>query len=269
MNRVGAGSRVAGWRLPVGLGIVAVIGCAAALSLVWTPVGLDMAGPTLAWPDGSFWLGTDAEGRDLLSLLMGATGTSLFIAGFSTLVAALAGVAAGTSLAVFAGPVRVGASSMLLLAPILVIAMLLVALGVAGPGASLLAIALVGTVQLARGTAADLARLLDSDPVAAARVAGLPPLMAVQRHVLPRLLPRLAARTLRFLAVALAAEALLAAVSLGMAAPGTSLGLLLREAQNFAQLNPLPAIAPTVTLLLLLIAIELAASGLASEEGDV
>ncbi len=269
MSRSTTQRRAGAWQLPVALSVLVFMLVLALMSTLWAPTSANMSGPTLAWPDEVFWLGTDALGRDLLAQLLAAIAASLLFAAFSTLVAGVASLAVGAALAWLLGSGRPAEPSMLLLAPILVVAMLLAGVGMAGAGAALLATVVVGGWHFAGAVRHDIARLLASDVVAAARMAGLPLLVALQRHGGRPLLLGLLARLARLMALGLAAEAMLAAVGLGPSPPGPSLGQLLHDAQNVLQLNPLPAVFPALTLLALLLALELLASGLSRGSPDV
>ena len=85
---------------------------------------------------------------------------------------------------------------------------------------------------------------------------------AAQRHVLPQALPRLVALGLELLAAAVLTELSLSFAGLGALPPGSSLGLMLREAQQFAMLRPLLVIAPGAAVMLFALGLLLAASGL-------
>lgn len=269
MSRSATQRSAGAWRLPVALSILAFMLVLALMSMLWVPTSAHLSGPTLAWPDAAFWLGTDALGRDLLAQLLAAIAASLLFAAFSTLVAGVVGLAGGAALALLLGAGRPVEPSMLLLAPILVVAMLLAGLGMAGAVAALFAIVVVGSWHFAGLVRHEIARLLASDVLAAARMAGLPLLVALQRHGGRPLLLSLLARLAQLMALGLAAEAMLAAVGLGPNPPGPGLGQLLHDAQNVLQLNPLPAVLPALTLLTLLLALELLASGLSRGAPDV
>ena len=252
------------WGLVAGGGAGLLLGALALVSLVWVPFPL--AGPPLSplsEPGGPHLLGTDQAGRDMVSLLMSAALSSLAVAGFGTLIALLVGLPAGALAAARLGacpqPARVSA---LMLAPALVVAMLLAALGSAGPGIAILAVAMPGAVASAFSVWGPVDALLGCDYVAAARIAGLTALPAMQRHVLPALLPLVAALGLELFAAAILIEASLGFLGLAAGTGGTGLGVMLREAQGFMQIRPLLAIAPGVTIVTLIVALQLAARGL-------
>ena len=270
MSGVGAAPVVEGRkrdaRLIAALGVAGAIGLAALVSLVWTPyaAGLAGLGPQLADPGASHWLGTDGGGRDVLSGLMSATLTTLLASLFATLIGLLVGVTAGIALSSRTQSGEVGEISLAgLTAPALLIAVVLAGLGSPGLVSIILAVAVPGAVLVARSTRAEAGRLRALDFVAAARIAGLTPMVAAQRHVMPRLLPRLAALGLRLLAVAVLIEMGVSYGGLGLAAPAQSLGQMLHDAQGLLQVKPLLAVAPGLVGLAFAMALEIAAGRLA------
>lgn len=259
-----AGRHAVRWGLVAGAGLGLLIAGLALLSLLWVPFSL--GGPALtplAEPGGQFLLGTDQAGRDAVSLLMSASLSTLAIASFGTLIALLIGAPLGALAAGrFGAGTMTARSSMLLLAPALVIALVLAGLGSVGPGTAILAIALPGAVVAANAARPVVARRLAMDFVAAARVAGLSGLAAAQRHVLPALLPALAALGLELFATALLIEASLGFLGLAAGMGGTGLGVMLRDAQGFMQIRPMLAIAPGAVIVVMALALRLVARGL-------
>lgn len=253
-------------RLQAGTGIalVAIIALLALISLVWTPHGGVSAGTTpLAEPGAVHWLGTDATGRDVVAALMSATLMSLLLAWFATLVSLLIGVPLGTLLAARFGG---GTARQLVLVGILPAALCLGAifgaLRVQSTLSVFLAIGLPGAVAATVGGRAVMAPVLAADFVAAARLAGLGWLGAGQRHVVPLVLPLLIALGLELLAAAMLVEVTLSFAGLGVDGAGLSLGTMLRDGQQLAQVRPLLVVAPGAVAVVTALALLIAASGL-------
>ncbi len=247
------------WQLLAGLAVVALVALSALLSLFWTPHA-GAAAATLAEPDLIHWLGTDAEGRDVLSSLMSAMLGSLSLAAFATLVCLFIGIPIGTIIALrYEGEVP-AVPTLSLPAAALAIALVVSALDAPGNLTVILAIVLPGlpaTVQLVVASLRPLWRL---DFVTSARLAGLSAFSTAQRHVVPRLLPPLVATAFELLAVALLIEVMLAFAGLGTLPPGTSLGLMLRDAQQFLTIRPLLVIAPGLVTTIAALALLLVAA---------
>jgi len=248
-------------RVVLGSALVVIIAVLALVSLAWTPHGATSLTP-LAEPDASHWIGTDAAGRDGISMLMAATLTSLLLAVFGTLASLFVGIPAGVALALRLPPSERTSHAIAMLPPALLLGMVVSGLAAPANLTLFLAIALPGAVVTAIITRRVVAPLWRRDYVTAARLAGLRPLAAAQRHVLPRLLPQLGALALELLAVAILIEVSLSFAGLGVVPPGASLGLMLREAQQFMAIRPLLILAPGVVAVLTALALMLAASGL-------
>jgi len=253
-------------RLQAGTGIalVAIIALLALISLVWTPHGgVAGSGTPLAEADAAHWLGTDQTGRDMVSALMSATLMSLLLAWFATLVSLVIGIPVGALLAARLGA---GAGRQLVLVGILPAALCLGAIfgGLQVPStlSVFLAIGFPGAVAASMASRTIMAPVLAADYVAAARLAGLGWLGAGQRHVVPMVLPRLIALGLELLAAAMLVEVTLSFAGLGVDGAGLSLGTMLRDGQQLAQVRPLLVIAPGAVAVVTALALLVAASGL-------
>lgn len=248
-------------RFVAGIAVTAAITLLGLVSLAWTPYGGAVLTP-LAEPDTAHWLGTDAAGRDGVSTLMPAILNTLLLAWLGSVVSLLIGVPIGIALALRLGPPRHTAHAIAILPPAIAIG--IIASGLAAPAnlTIVLAIAIPGIIVAAAVTWEILAPLWVRDYVTSARLAGLGPLSAAQRHVVPRLLPQLAALGLELVAAAILIELSLSFAGLGVLPPGTSLGLMLKQAQQFLMLRPLLVIVPGAVAVLAALALMLAARGL-------
>lgn len=253
-------------RLQAGAGIalVAIIAILALISLVWTPHGGVAGSATpLAEPDGVHWLGTDQTGRDVVSALMSGTLMSLLLAWFATLVSLVIGIPVGALLATRFGA---GARQHLVLVGILPAALCLGAifggLQLQSTLSVFLAIGLPGAVAVAISSRSILAPVLAADYVAAARLAGLGWLEAGQRHVVPMVMPQLIALAMELLAAAMLIEVTLSFAGLGVDGTGLSLGTMLRDGQQLAQVRPLLVIAPGAVAVVTALALLIGAAGL-------
>lgn len=201
-----------------------------------------------AWMDEgrrSYLLGTDDQGRDILSALMYGARISLFVGLASVLLSMLIGVGLGL-LAGFVGG-RVDAFVMRVCDVMLSFPSILIALLIDGIGRAMfpnahealaflvliLAIALTGWVQYARTVRGSTMVERSKDYVQAARVIGVRPSRIMLRHVLPNVLgPVLVLATIQ-VASAIITEATLSFLGVGVPPTSPSLGTLIRVGNDF------------------------------------
>jgi peptide/nickel transport system permease protein len=210
-------------------------------------------------------LGTDALGRDLLSLTMKGILTSFVVAVVAVGIGLFIGVPIGVAAAswgVVAERILVGGSGFFVSVSALGIAVVLAALIGSSALSAMLAIGLFNVAVIARATRDALIPYRGREHIAASRLAGLGGWELARRHVLPRFMPTLMAVTVTQLAGSVLLEAGLSFVGLGSQAPGSSLGLMLRDAQSAMVFEPLLAIVPGAALWLIVLSLALVAGGI-------
>ncbi|HAX20092.1 MAG TPA: ABC transporter permease [Hydrogenophaga sp.] len=201
-----------------------------------------------AWSEGGvsqFLLGTDDQGRDILSALMYGARISLAVGLASVVLSVVIGVAFGL-LAGFLGG-WVDAFLMRLCDVMLSFPAILVALLIAGVGRALfpdahdslafgvliLSITLTGWVQYARTVRGSTMVERNKEYVQAARVTGVAPLRIMRRHVLPNVMgPVMVLATIQ-VATAIITEATLSFLGVGAPPTSPSLGTLIRVGNDY------------------------------------
>ena len=201
-----------------------------------------------AWEEGgqmSYLLGTDDQGRDILSALFYGARISLAVGMASVLLSVVVGVALGL-LAGFAGG-KIDAFIMrvcdvMLSFPSILIALLIDGVGRAmfpnahetlAFGVLIFAISLGGWVQYARTVRGSTMVERNKEYVQAARVIGVAPLRIMFRHVLPNVLgPVLVLATIQ-VAAAILTEATLSFLGVGVPPTSPSLGTLIRIGNDY------------------------------------
>jgi len=201
-----------------------------------------------AWmADGkpTYLLGTDDQGRDILSALMFGARISLLVGIASVLVSVLVGVGLGL-LAGFVGG-RIDAFIMRVCDVMLSFPSILIALLIDGVGRAMfpnaqdtlafavliLAIALPGWVQYARTVRGSTLVERNKEYVQAARVIGVSSFRIMRRHVLPNVMgPVLVLATIQ-VATAIITEATLSFLGVGVPPTSPSLGTMIRIGNDF------------------------------------
>lgn len=214
----------------------------------------------------TYWLGTDDQGRDMLSGIFYGLRISLGVGVLSTLLALSLGIVFGLSAAWFGGKVDtliMRVCDIQLSFPAILIALILLA--VLGQGVDKIIIALV-TVQWAyyartvRGAA-----LVErgKEYVEAARGLGLSSARILFRHLLPNVLPPLIVVATVQVAHAIALEATLSFLGLGLPITEPSLGLLISNGFQYLMSGKYwISFYPGVALLLTIMSINLVADHL-------
>lgn len=252
--------------LILGLCFTGAVALLALVSLFWLPFDpADISGGRLEGPGAEHLLGTDKLGRDLFTQLMIGSRIALVVGTASVALAAVLGVTIGLT-AAFARPWvddSLSATLDVIIAfPVLLLAMLVVAVQGASLWSAVLAIGLAMSAVVARLTRILARRVLQEQFITAARTSGtrLPGIIAF--HVLPNIAPTLGVNLALQFGAAVLAEASLSYLGLGAPPPNASWGRLLQEAQGTVLTAPVGAIAPGVALVVLVLGVNFIADGL-------
>jgi peptide/nickel transport system permease protein len=218
-----------------------------------------------------FLLGTDDQGRDVLSTILHGMRISLAVGFASVLLAMALGVTLGL-LAGYVGGVTdtiiMRIADVQLTFPAILTALLIdgVARALAGPqaydeivfGVLVLAIGLSFWVQYARTVRGSVLVEANKEYVLAARLIGLRPVTIMFRHVLPNVLgPVLVIATIN-LALAIITEATLSFLGVGVPSTQPSLGTLIRIGNDYLFSGEWwITIFPGITLAILALAVNL------------
>jgi peptide/nickel transport system permease protein len=190
-------------------------------------------------------LGTDDQGRDILSALMYGARISLVVGAVSVLLSMLIGVGLGL-LAGFKGGwidgLLMRLCDVMLSFPAILVALLIAGVGRAlfpnahdtvAFGVLIVSITLTGWVQYARTVRGSTMVERNKEYVQAARVTGVAPMRIMFRHVLPNVTgPVLVLATIH-VATAIITEATLSFLGVGVPPTSPSLGTLIRVGNDY------------------------------------
>jgi peptide/nickel transport system permease protein len=216
-------------------------------------------------PSAAHWMGTDENGRDVLSRVAYGARASLLAGVVSVLIAGGIGVPSGLVAGLSGGWVDAVLSRMvdaMLACPFLILAIALAAF--LGPDLTNAMIAIgVSTaprfMRVARAATLDAA---SNDYVEAARALGNPPWRVALRHVLPNIVPPVLVQGTLAIAAAIIAEASLSFLGLGQQPPEPSWGSMLNSAQRFLSQAPWLAVFPGLAIFLCVLSFNLVGDGL-------
>ncbi len=204
-------------------------------------------------PSGLHWLGTDANGRDVLSLVVAGTRAAVVgpavIAVGTVVLGATLGIAAGLKGGIFDAVVNRLADLLYALPGLLVV---IVVVGIVGGGywlavGVLLVLSIPGEIRLCRAASAVQARLAY---VEAARTLGLGTWRIMWRYLAPNILPTIIATLLLDFVGALLGLAGLAYLGFGTLPGAPSWGQLLFGGESLLQENPWMSVGPSILIIL-------------------
>ncbi len=222
--------------------------------------------------DGFFYLmGTDNQGRDILSAIMYGMRTSLIVGLAAVALALVLGTSLGLIAAFFGGWVDsllMRIADIQLSFPAILVALLIDGVAKAVLGSSqmeslaiyvlILAIGLSEWVQFARAVRAAALVEQRKEYVQAARIMGVPVPLIMLRHILPNVISPILVIATISIAVAIITEATLSFLGVGIPQTEPSLGTLIRVGGNYLMSGEWwITLFPGLTLVLLVLSFNL------------
>jgi len=215
---------------------------------------------------GTFWLGTDDQGRDMLSAIFYGLRISLGVGIVATVLALVIGLAMGLTASYFGGRVEsliMRIVDIQLSFPAILIALILIAVLGQGIGKVIAALVTVQWAYYARTVRSAALVEMRKEYMEAARCLALPPVRIVSRHLLPNCLPPMIVVATVQVAAAIALEATLSFLGLGLPITEPSLGLLIANGYQYLLSGKYwISFFPGIALLLTIVSINLVADQL-------
>lgn len=209
----------------------------------------------------TYWLGTDPQGRDMLSAIIYGLRMSLMVAVTATLCALAIGMAMGITAAYFGGRVDtliMRVVDLQLSFPAILVALILLAILGKGVDKVIIALVIVQWAYYARTVRGSALVERQRDYIAAARGLGLGHARVMFRHLLPNTLPPLIVVATVQIAQAIALEATLSFLGVGVPVTEPSLGLLIANGYSYLLSGAYwISVYPGIALLVAIIAINL------------
>lgn len=257
----------------LGLAVFALVLATAVLAPVLAPYAPDVQDRTAllrppAWAaggSGSYLLGTDAVGRDILSRLIWGAQFSLFIGFVVVTLSLLLGITIGLVSGYYRGGIDTGIMRIMdivLAFPSLLLALVLVA--ILGPGLmnAVIALAIVNQPTFVRLTRAAVLTERTKEYVITARVAGAGTLRLQFATILPNCMAPLVVQATLAFSTAILDAAALGFLGMGAQPPTPEWGTMLAEAREFIQSAWWVVTFPGLAILITVLAINLMGDGL-------
>jgi len=254
---------------------LALLGLAIIIALLFVAAFADLLAPYSPYqgdlraglrpPDAEHWLGTDEQGRDILSRLLYGSRLTLYVIVLVAILAAPVGLIVGT-VAGYAGgwidTILTRITDIFLAFPKLVLALAFVA--ALGPGIenAVIAIAITSWPPYARIARAETLTVRNSDYIAAVRLMGASPLRIVVRHIMPLCLSSLIVRVTLDMAGIILTAAGLGFLGLGAQPPLPEWGAMIASGRRFILDQWWVAAMPGIAILVVSLGFNLLGDGL-------
>jgi peptide/nickel transport system permease protein len=239
-------------------------------------LGYNPIGPT--WRLGSYFLGADNQGRDVMARLLYGGLTSLLIAGAATIltltIATMLGLVAGY-FGGFTDIILARILDVLWAFPVYLLAIslsiVLIAHGITiGPitiesGSLWLPIFIIGIVYIpyvARPIRGQVLSLRESEFVLAAIGLGVPSHRILLRDILPNVSTTLIVFVPLMMALNMLTESALSFLSIGVQPPDASWGTIIQDGQGLLYSRPWVAMAPGIAIVLCVLTLNVLGDGL-------
>jgi len=221
-------------------------------------LGSRLLAPGTVGPEGRYWLGTDALGRDMLSLLIMGARPALFVSVCAVAFAAALGICAGIVAGYRGGRLAdmlLYLSNIQLSFPFFLLAITIV--GILSPSVPLViaVIALGSWVPFARVSYSDTGQIRQLEYVEAVLVMRGSTLRVLLRHILPNVLPNVTVLATFALGTAIVMESGLSFVGLGVPTATPTWGRMLSEGRDYMDTAWWLTVSPGACIFLLVFAI--------------
>ncbi|MCS7260906.1 MAG: ABC transporter permease [Anaerolineae bacterium] len=223
--------------------------------------------PSTLVTEGSlrFPLGTDPNGRDLLSRILYGARVSLIVGVLANALAITIGTFIGSVAGFFGNPLEtllMRFTDIMMAFPTLLLAMTLVAILKPSMWIIILVIGLVYWTWIARVIYGQVVALRERDFVVASRAIGSPRIYTLTRHILPQLVPTIIVWGTLGIATNVMLEASLSYMGIGVQPPTPSWGGIIQQGQSFYRTAPWLVIFPGLAIMVTIFAFNLLGDGL-------
>lgn len=256
------------WPSWIAAGVIALIVIVAILAPVVAPSDPDTgvtAHRLWAFGEHGHLLGTDDQGRDMLSrMIYGARPTlltGLVPVVVATLVGTVTGVAAGLA-GRFANSVAMRFLDVFYAFPAILLAIAVATILGSGSSNAMVALSVILIPPIARLAEAETSRLRSLDYMEAAVASGARRLSIAVRHVLPNVAPPILVYSTALIGLSIVYAAGLSFLGLGVQPPKAEWGLMVSDLQSFIFSAPRLPLVPAIAILVVSVAFNVLGDGL-------
>ncbi len=254
------------FRSPIGVAGTAIVGFVLLLALIGPQISPHEAvghnlrarfkPPGYSDSAGTYILGTDQLGRDILSRIIAGSRVSVLVGIVSVLIAGTIGVTYGLVSGFLGGyvdTVMMRIVDALLSIPFIVLVVAISGVVGAGLGTLILILGCTGWVTYARVIRGEVLKVREMEYVVAAYAVGQNRPLVMLRHILPNVISSAIVLAAVQVAVTILAESSLSFLGLGVKTPTVTWGLMLADGKAYINsawwMTFYPGIAITVTVL--------------------
>lgn len=230
-----------------------------------TPDGQPIPSTLLTEGSLRFPIGTDANGRDLLSRILYGARVSLLVGVLANMLAVALGTLIGSVAGYFGQPFEtllMRFTDIMMAFPTLLLAMTLVAILKPSMWIIIVVIGLVYWTWIARVVYGQVLALRSRDFVTAAWAIGAKRPYVLIRHILPQLVPTIIVWGTLGVATNVMLEASLSYLGIGVQPPTPSWGGMIQQGQSFYRTAPWLVIFPGLAIMVTVFAFNLLGDGL-------